>query len=102
MPTSIFDDDIIREVELGMLRLRIARERAEELVRDRGWSEKDEDFDIQVEEETKRQWDEEYEQECRNQILFSAEEELEDMLAIEERKHEETVPFSSVFPPRVH
>ena len=40
---------------------RAARELAEELVRGRGWSEKDDDFWYQVEEEAKRLWEEEYE-----------------------------------------
>lgn len=52
------DDMLQLEIETDMLRLRYAREQAEELVRDRGWTEKDDDFEIQVEEETKRQWNE--------------------------------------------
>jgi hypothetical protein len=49
---------IEEEIELDMLRLQIARELAEELVRDRGWTEKDEDFWFQIDDETKRQWNE--------------------------------------------
>lgn len=56
------------EVEAGILRHRFARQRAEDLVRDRGWTEKDEDFEFQIEQETKTQWEEAYEQEYRWEI----------------------------------
>lgn len=56
-----YDPLLMQEIEMDMLRLRAARERAEELVRDRGWKEADDDFWFQVEDETKRQWDEDVE-----------------------------------------
>ena len=49
------------EIKSDMLRLRIARREAEKLVLDRGWKKEDEDFECQVEEETKRQWGQEFE-----------------------------------------
>jgi hypothetical protein len=49
-----------REIEEGFLLLELTRQRAEDIVRDRGWSESDEDFALQIEEEMKRQWEEEY------------------------------------------
>ena len=63
MENTLEDESLMEEIENDRLRLRIAREQAEELVRDRGWTENDEDFWFQVEEEAKRQWDEEYERE---------------------------------------
>jgi hypothetical protein len=44
------DDDILREIEADLLHWNIFRTQAEELVRDQGWNEKDEDFWYQIEE----------------------------------------------------
>lgn len=52
--------DINEEIEQYRLQWKAARETAEELVRARGWSEQDDDFGLQIEEETKRQWEEQY------------------------------------------
>ncbi|MBI3619423.1 hypothetical protein HY213_05330 [Candidatus Peregrinibacteria bacterium] len=57
------EQEIEEEIERDRQRLKAARERAEELVLDRGWSKKDDDYDIQVEEETQRQWEEDLERE---------------------------------------
>lgn len=57
-------DDIIElEMEIERLRWDIAHDRAKELVLARGWTENDEDFLMQVEEEAKRQWEEDAERE---------------------------------------
>jgi hypothetical protein len=57
------DDALMAEIELDMLRWKIARDAAEDVVRSSGWSEEDEDFFLQIEEEAKRQWVEESERE---------------------------------------
>lgn len=49
---------IEEEIERDMQRLKDARTQAEELVRARGWSERDDDFQFQIEQETKEQWSE--------------------------------------------
>jgi hypothetical protein len=51
---------LMLELEIDQSRWEVARERAEEIIKDLGWSEKDDDYLIQLEDETKRQWDEEY------------------------------------------
>ena len=66
---QVEDDQIIEEIEQNMLLLKICRERAEELVCDRGWNKESDDFDIQVEEEAKRQWDEEKEREMGKRLF---------------------------------
>ncbi len=53
------------DIEQDLLRLREARALAEEIVRDHGWTEKDEDFEFQVEMESRRQWSELWKQEER-------------------------------------
>ena len=86
---SHFSLSIEEELELDILRLRETRRRAEEIVRDRGWSEADEDFEIQVDEEAKHQWNEE----CERERRFEEEQEREEDLLWEEhlrhldRKH---------------
>lgn len=65
------EEEMLRlEIERDMMRLRECNERAEEIVRDRGWDEKDDDFQIQIEEEAKRQWSEEMDWERRRFCLF--------------------------------
>jgi len=51
------------EMEIDFLRWESAREYAEDLVKDLGWSKNDEDYWFQVEEETKRQFDEDLDRE---------------------------------------
>ena len=63
MATPIYDDDIIDQIERDMLRFKIARQRAEEIVRDYGWNEEDEDFEFQIEQEAKKQWEEDHRRE---------------------------------------
>ena len=53
MKDSTQDELIREEIEIDMMRLRNARVLAEELVRARGWTEKDEDFWYQIEDEIK-------------------------------------------------
>ncbi len=48
------------ELEIDQSRWEVARERAEEIIKDLGWTEQDDDYLIQLEDETKRQWEEEY------------------------------------------
>ncbi|MEK7563280.1 MAG: hypothetical protein AAB544_02705 [Patescibacteria group bacterium] len=55
---SHFTLSIEEELALDIERLRETRRRAEEIVRDRGWTEADEDFEIQIDEEAKVQWSE--------------------------------------------
>ena len=59
-PYSMFRThlSIEEELERDIERLRESRRRAEEIVRDRGWTEADEDFEIQIDEEAKVQWSE--------------------------------------------
>lgn len=64
------DESIKEEFERDMQRFRDARKRAEELVRDWGWSEEDEDFEFQIEQEAKRQWEEDYEREMERILLY--------------------------------
>jgi hypothetical protein len=59
------DQSFMNEIEADMIRWRTARDQAEELVRGHGWSEADDDFCFQVEEEAKRQWDEGWERDHR-------------------------------------
>jgi len=85
---------IEEEIELDMLRWKEILQRAEVVVRDRGWSESDEDFQIQIEEEAKHQWSEDCEQERR----FEREQEIEEELLWEKhlrqlhRKHSPVLP----------
>lgn len=69
-PYTRIDPDLRREIELDMLRFRWARQQAEEIVRDRGWSEKDEDFWIQIDEEAKRQWTEDCERDFLKRLSW--------------------------------
>lgn len=69
------DRDFRKQFEADMLRFKLARRNAEETVRDRGWTEKDEDFEIQVEEEAKKQWFELYEQDHPREELWDRENE---------------------------
>ncbi len=55
--------DIASQIEADRLHLKECRRRAEETVRDWGWNEQDEDFYLQVEEEEKRLWMEDLEEE---------------------------------------
>lgn len=57
------EQSLLEEIELDMLRWHIVRETAEELVRARGRTEEDDDFWLQIEDEAKRQWDEESDRE---------------------------------------
>jgi len=63
MPNRSHDDMLLLEMEIDRLRLAIARERAEEIVKDLGWSEDDVDYLFQVEIEARRQWEEDCERE---------------------------------------
>ena len=65
-----YDDNVALEVERDIQRLRDCRKRAEEIVRDRGWSEEDEDFEFQIEQEVKEQWSEAFEREWEREQLF--------------------------------
>lgn len=65
------DQQIKTELEIHQLRWKYAQEQAKELVKARGWNEKDDDFDIQVEQEAKRQWMEEVDREQFKSQLFS-------------------------------
>lgn len=62
---SIPDPDSRRAIDEDRLRLKEARMLAEEIVRDHGWTEEDEDFEFQVEMEARRQWSELWKQEER-------------------------------------
>ncbi len=64
---SAEDENLRLEMEIHRLSWQIARERAEELVRDRGWTEKDEDFLLQVEEESRKQWEVDMDRETEKQ-----------------------------------
>ena len=57
------DEWLENEMEIHRLRWEIARERAEEIVREMGIRDDDDDFAFMVHDEAKRQWDEEYERE---------------------------------------
>ena len=61
------DESLEHQMELDRLRLQVARERAIEIVKDYGWKESDEHFWYHVEDETKRQWDEEWEREMEKE-----------------------------------
>ncbi len=91
---SHFSLSIEEELDLDILRLRETRQRAEEIVRDRGWSEADEDFEIQIAEEAKHQWNEECERERRFEKEQEIEEDLlwQDHLRQLERKHSPVHP----------
>ena len=70
MDRSQLDKEFLElEMEIDRLRWEIARENAEDLVRARGWSENDEDFLFQVEDETKRQWEEDFDREMNKRGL---------------------------------
>lgn len=56
------------EMEIDYLRWEVAAENAEDIVRSNGWSEEDDDFDIQLEMETRRQWEEEMDREEERRI----------------------------------
>lgn len=79
-----FSLSIEEELELDIQRLRETRQRAEEIVRDRGWTEVDEDFEIQVDEEAKVQWNEE----CERERRFEEEQEREEDLLWKEHVRE--------------
>jgi hypothetical protein len=68
--THIREELLRLEIEADILQLRATRDLAEELVRARGWSEKDDDFWFQVEDEAKRQWEEGMDRERRKQCLY--------------------------------
>lgn len=70
MKHMLTDDLVDLEMELDEHRYNFARERAVELVREYGWTEKDDDFWLQVHEETKRLWDEEYDREMERVMAF--------------------------------
>lgn len=55
-------------MEIDYLRWEVAAENAEDIVRSNGWSEEDDDFDIQLEMETRRQWEEEMDREEERRI----------------------------------
>lgn len=84
-PYSMFRQPISIEEELerDIERLRESRLRAEEIVRDRGWSESDEDFEFQIEQEAKVQWSEAFDLDHRWEM-----EELEEEMRLEEEKEE--------------
>jgi hypothetical protein len=65
-----------REVQIGYQRYREARKLAEEVVRDLGWNEKDDDFHLQIEEETKRRWDELYKRDMHEEFFDEEEDEF--------------------------
>lgn len=71
---------IEEEIQLDMLRFRNARKQAEEIVLDRGWTREDEDFEFQVEQEAKVQWEEDCEQDRRWQELAHEEEYFDKLL----------------------
>ena len=73
MSHDISDEEIHRELELHILQWKEYRKEAEEIVRDRGWSEKDDDFEIQIEQEAKRLWEEESEREQEREQLWQEE-----------------------------
>lgn len=54
---------LAKEVEAYQLQWKLAREQAKELVRDRGWSEADEDFEMHIEEEAKKLWNDRFNRE---------------------------------------
>ena len=57
------------EMEIDEHRWQAAHELAEDIIRDMGWSEVDDDFCIQVNQEAKRIWEREYERDaCRKRI----------------------------------
>ena len=70
------DMDAELEVQIGYQRYREARKLAEEIVRDLGWNEKDDDFHFQIEQETKKQWDELYQRDMHEEFLDEEEDEL--------------------------
>lgn len=45
------------EMAIDLLQWNIARDRAEGIILDRGWTKNDEDYEFQLEDETKRQWE---------------------------------------------
>lgn len=57
------DEMLLLEIEIDRLRLEAAREHAEEIVKELGFNENDEDYLFEVEMETRRQWDEECDRE---------------------------------------
>lgn len=57
------------EMLIDHLRLKAARTRAEELIRDYSWTDEDSDFEIQVEKEARRQWNKEMDREREEQML---------------------------------
>lgn len=57
------DELLMLEVEAHMQRHKELRKEAEENIRGYGWTEKDDDFEIQIEQEIKRLWDEDMERE---------------------------------------
>ncbi len=64
------DDDIELLIELDRIRLREYRKTAEEIVRDHGWNEKDDDFQFQIEQEIKRLWSEDAEREFNRRRIY--------------------------------
>ena len=65
------------EMEIDMLRWKIARGQAEELVLDRGWSKEDEDFWYQVEDEAKRLLEEDLDREMPKRPRWDEDDERE-------------------------
>ena len=63
------------EIQIAYLRFHEARKLAEEVVRDLGWTEEDDDFHFQIEQEAKRQWDELYKRDMHEEFLDEEEEE---------------------------
>lgn len=78
---------IEEEIEHDMLRWKEILQGAEETVRDRGWSECDEDFKIQIEEEAKNQWKEDWEREYRREREREEELLLEEIVRQRHQKH---------------
>lgn len=63
MYPDISDEQIEHAIETDLVRWQTAREQAAEIIKDRGWSEKDDEYSIHVEEETRRLWQAELDRE---------------------------------------
>jgi hypothetical protein len=58
MHENVSEEEIQEEIVFERLKWRTNRECAQEIVQSRGWSEKDEDYGMQVEQEARRLWEE--------------------------------------------